>query len=374
MSFLEELQGFENFDFTKYISSRTETDIRQILRKDKLTPLDFLGLLSPAAENQLESIAQKAHQLTVQHFGKVIFLYTPLYLANYCVNQCVYCGFNTTNKIARKQLSLVEVESEAQAIAESGLKHILILTGESRKHSSLSYLKDCVKVLKKYFSSIAIEIYPLLEEEYAELVSVGVDSFTIYQEVYNAEIYDQLHLKGPKKDYSFRLDAPARACRAKMRAVNIGALLGLDDWRTEAFFAGLHASYLQNKYLDTEISLSLPRIRPHVGSFQAKSNVNDKTFVQIMLAYRLFLPRAGITVSTRECAEFRDNLIRLGVTKMSAGVSTEVGGRTSKEKTESQFDISDGRNVKEMANAIYRLGYQPVYKDWDILEVGEINE
>jgi len=374
LSFLEELQGYQKFNFASYLNSRTALDIKQILNKDKLTPLDFLSLLSPAAELQLEALAQKAHQLTVQHFGKVIFLYTPLYLANYCVNQCVYCGFNTTNEIVRRQLSLAEVESEAQAIADSGLKHILILTGESRKHSSLSYLKNCVKVLKKYFSSIAIEIYPLLEEEYAELVSVGVDSFTIYQEVYNPDTYDQLHLKGPKKDYRFRLDAPERACKAKMRAVNIGALLGLDDWRTEAFFTGLHAGYLQDKYLDTEISLSLPRIRPHLGSFQPKSLVDDKIFVQIMLAYRLFLTRAGITVSTRECAEFRDNLIKLGVTKMSAGVSTEVGGRTSKEKTESQFDISDSRDVKEMTKAIYQLGYQPVFKDWDILEAGDIND
>ncbi|MDW7675935.1 MAG: 2-iminoacetate synthase ThiH, partial [Bacillota bacterium] len=327
----------------------------------------FLALLSPKAESHLEEMAQKALRLTVQHFGKVIFLYTPLYLANYCVNECVYCSFSIKNKITRKQLSMEEVEQEAKTIAQSGIRHILILTGESRKKSSIDYLKGCVEVLKKYFSSIAIEIYPLTELEYGDLINSGVDSLTIYQEVYDESAYDQLHIKGPKKDYRFRLDAPERACKAKMRAVNIGSLLGLENWRKEAFSTGLHAHYLQNNYIDTEISLSLPRIRPHLGQFHPKSVVDDKSFVQILLAYRLFLPRAGITVSTRESAEFRDNLMKLGVTKMSAGSSTEVGGYSGEDSDQGQFDISDERSVEEMRKAIYGHGYQPVFKDWDII-------
>jgi len=312
-------------------------------------------------------MARRSQQLTFQHFGRVIFLYAPLYLANYCTNQCVYCGFNTRNKIARKKLSLEEVAREAELLAASGLKHILILTGESRIHSPVSYIRDCVKVLRNYFSSITIEIYPLEADEYKELIDAGVDGLTIYQEVYNEETYKNLHLKGPKRDYRYRLDAPERACSASMRSVNIGALLGLDDWRVEAFYGGIHAHYLQDKFLDTEIGLSLPRIRPHAGSFQPKCLVSDRNLVQIMLAMRLFMPRAGIAISTRERAEFRDNLVGLGVTKMSAGSSTEVGGYGLTEKTEGQFDISDERSVTEIKEMIYGKGFQPVFKDWQFI-------
>lgn len=364
MSFYNEYIKYKDLDFKYFFEKLTDRHILRAIGKEKLDEYDFLALLSPRAEGFLENMAQRANRLTLQHFGKVIFLYTPIYLANYCVNQCAYCGFNVTNKITRKKLRLDEVEREAKAIAETGLKHILILTGESREKTPLSYIKECVEILKKYFTSITIEIYPLTEEEYRELILAGVDGLTVYQEVYNENIYDKIHIRGPKKDYKFRLDAPERACRASIRSVNIGALLGLGDWRTESFFTGLHANYLQNKYPDTEISISLPRIRPHKGSFQSEFNVEDKNIVQIMLALRIYMPRAGITISTRERAEFRDNLIGLGVTKMSAGSSTKVGGHALDEKSDGQFDISDPRSVEEIKISIYKKGYQPVFKDW----------
>ncbi|MHB1155120.1 MAG: 2-iminoacetate synthase ThiH [Eubacteriales bacterium] len=367
MSFYDRYTTFKDFNLNTFFEAINRYSIKTILTKDKLSIMNFLALLSPMAEEFLEDMAQKAHELTVQHFGKVITLYTPLYLSNLCINQCVYCSFNSNNKIERKQLTLEEVEYEAKVIAKTGLRHILILTGDAKKIASIEYLKDCIKILKKYFSSIAIEIYALEQDEYAQLIAEGVDLLTIYQETYNQEIYDKLHLKGPKKDYRFRLDAPERACLANMRAVNIGALLGLDDdWRREIFFTALHASYLQDKYNSTEISISLPRIRPHIGNFMPRGNVSDKNMVQIMLAFRLFMPRVGITISTRENATFRDNVICLGVTKMSAGSTTAVGGHTQNNST-GQFDISDNRSVDEMYSAIIKLGYQPVLKDWQTL-------
>jgi len=367
MSFYDKYNQYKEFDFNKFFENVTGEDVLRAINRERLNESDFLVLLSDKADEHLEAMAVKSKQLTLQHFGKAILLYTPMYLANFCVNQCVYCGFNITNKIRRRKLTLEEVEEEAKVISSTGLRHILILTGESRQQSSVSYIKECVGVLKKYFRSISIEIYPLETQEYAELVEAGVDGFTIYQEVYNEDMYKLLHLKGPKRDHRYRLDAPERACEAKMRSVNIGALLGLDDWRKEAFFTGLHADYLQNKFLDTEISISFPRIRPHVGDFQPNSVVSDRNLVQIMLATRLFMPRAGITISTRERAEFRDNLIGLGVTKMSAGSSTEVGGHTLEDKSEGQFDISDPRGVEEIKNLVYSKGYQPVFKDWQMI-------
>ncbi|EAX48025.1 thiazole biosynthesis protein ThiH [Thermosinus carboxydivorans Nor1] len=365
-TFYDVIEDYRHFDFAAYFAKVTDSDVRRILRQDRLSALDFLTLLSPQAEAYLEEMAQKAHRLTVQHFGRTMLLYTPLYLANYCVNQCVYCGFQLKNKLERKKLTLAEVEQEAQLIAATGLKHILILTGESRQHSPVSYIKDCVNILKKYFSSISIEIYPLTQEEYAELIGAGVDGLTIYQEVYNEEVYAEMHPAGPKRNYRFRLEAPERACQAGMRTVNIGALLGLNDWRQEAFFTGLHADYLQRRFPDVEVSISPPRMRPHLGGFPPRVVVSDQNLVQYVLAFRLFMPRSGITLSTRENGRLRDAMVRLGVTKMSAGSCTAVGGRSDQEAV-GQFQISDERTVAEVAAMLYAQGYQPVYKDWQAL-------
>jgi len=367
MSFYEEYLKYKDFDFDSFFNEITDIDVLRAINKDKLSEIDYLTLLSPKGQNHLEEMAQRAHNLTKQHFGKTIILYTPMYLANYCVNRCSYCGFNIDNNICRKKLSLEEIELEAKAISETGLRHILLLTGESKKDTPVEYIIDAVGVIKKYFDSISIEIYPLTEEEYKKVIDAGVDGLTIYQEVYDEEIYDKVHLAGPKKNYMFRLDAPERACKGKVRTVNIGALLGLDEWKKEAFITGIHGKYLQDKYSDVDVSISLPRIRPHIGVFDDVYPVNDKEIVQIIMATRIFLPRIGITISTREEEEFRNNIMPLGVTKMSAGVSTEVGGHSSNDKTESQFEISDKRSVKEIREAIISRGYQPVFKDWMII-------
>ncbi len=370
MTFYDEILKLKDTDYPAVFERVTPSQISKILATTELQSQDFLALLSPEAGFAVEEIAQAAHRLTLQHFGHTIMLYTPLYLANYCVNHCVYCGFNAANNIQRRKLTLTEVELEAKAITETGLQHLLILTGESREHSPVSYIKECVTILRRYFSSIAIEIYPLSTEEYAELIAAGVDGLTIYQEVYDEKIYRQVHPRGPKRDYRFRLEAPERAGQAGIRTINIGALLGLGEWRSEVFLAGMHLAYLQKKFPEIEVSISFPRMRPQFGNYQPEFPVSDRSLVQSILALRLFLPRAGITISTRESAALRDNLIRLGVTKMSAGSSTAIGGHTDAKDSIGQFEISDKRSVDEVRQTITKLGYKPVLKDWHDLNRG----
>ncbi|RKL67144.1 2-iminoacetate synthase ThiH [Salipaludibacillus neizhouensis] len=367
MSFYTKLKEINTLSFDELFENVTNRDVEKVLKKDRLSEQDFMTLLSPAAENYLEEMAQKSHEITTQHFGKTMQLFLPLYLSDYCVNTCKYCSFSVDNDFPRRRLSMEEIEQEAKIIADMGIKHIILLSGESRMHSSNAYLKESLKVLKKYFSSIGLEIQPLDTEEYQELVDHGIDGLTVYQEVYNEEIYAGIHTKGPKRDFKYRLDTPERGAFAGMRSVNIAALLGLDDWRKESFITGLHAAYLQDNYLETEVGVSFPRIRPNAGDFQPKVDVTDKNLVQALLASRLFLPRSGITISTRETPEFRDQLIPLGVTKMSAASSTVVGGYTEPDATQSQFEISDERSVKEVKELLLAKGYQPVMKDWHIL-------
>ncbi len=370
MTFYDEIHRIQNEDFSSLLEGVKPSQVENALTKPDLSARDFLALLSQHAITLLEDMAEVAHRLTVRHFGWTIQLYTPLYLANYCANYCVYCGFSAANIIPRRQLSLPEVELEAQVIAETGLQHLLILTGESREHSSVSYIKDCVAILRKHFSSISIEIYPLSGEEDAELIAAGVDGLTIYQEVYDEAVYSRLHPRGPKRDYRFRLEASERAGQAGIRTINIGALLGLNDWRSEVFLTGMHAAYLQKRFPDIEISVSLPRMRPQYGDYEPQRPVSDIGLVQSILALRLFLPRVGITISTRESAQLRDNLIKLGVTKMSAGSSTAIGGHTDAIDGIGQFEISDKRTVADMRTAISNYGYKPVLKDWHDLNMG----
>ncbi|HAZ09512.1 MAG: thiamine biosynthesis protein ThiH [Omnitrophica bacterium GWA2_41_15] len=367
MSYYNIYLKYKDFDFEKIFHNISPQEVETAIETERQSESQFLALLSPAAENYLEDMAQKAHGLTLRHFGRTIQLYTPMYLSNYCENQCAYCGFNSRNDVARKKLSLEEVEKEAIFISSTGLRHILILTGESLEKSPLEYIKDCVRVLKKYFSSISIEIYALTESEYAQIAAEGVDGLTLYQETYDEVIYDMVHKRGPKKDYLFRLDAPERAAKNSIRNVNIGVLLGLNDWRREIFFMGLHAKYLQDKFYDVEIGASIPRIKPHLGDFKISSDISDKNITQIVTALRIFLPRLGITISTRESPELRENLLPLGITRMSAGSSTKVGGHTiefHEGLNPSQFEISDTRNVEEIKAMLAAKGYQPVLKDW----------
>ena len=364
--FYKQIEKYRDFNFDDFFLSVKKKDIEKILSKEKISEIEFLTLLSPVAENFIEEMARKSHTLTKQHFGNIIFLFTPIYISNYCTNNCLYCGFNKNNKIKRKHLELDEIEKEAQKIFETGLKHILFLTGDAPKIATIDYLRDATLILKKYFTSIGIEIYALTADEYKILIDAGVDLLTIYQETYNEELYKKLHTKGPKSNYEFRLDAPERALKNNIRAVNVGVLLGLDDWRKDFFLTSMHANYLQNKFLNAEIGVSLPRIRPNVGAFYAMQEVSDKNFVQILTAFRLFMPRVGVTVSTRESKEFRNNILKLGVTKMSAASVTSVGGHISSGET-NQFDISDKRNIFEMEKDLIKFGYQAVYKDWQNL-------
>ncbi|WP_163338135.1 2-iminoacetate synthase ThiH [Desulfopila sp. IMCC35008] len=366
MSFSKVLEQYRDFSYRRFFDGVSNADIQSIINKSALTPLDFLALLSPRASNHLEPMAEKARQLTIQYFGRTIQLFSPLYISNHCSNHCVYCGFNCQNGINRRKLAVDEIAREAETIAASGIQHVLLLTGEAPQVTPVSYLVEAVTCLKKYFASVSIEIFPMEEEEYQQLEQAGVDGLTLFQEVYDPVVYKKVHLAGRKRDYRFRLDGPERGARAGFRMVNIGTLLGLGEPRSEFFLTGLHAAYLDDTFLDTEISVSLPRFNEAECDYRPDYPVDDKTFVQFLLALRLFQPRAGITISTRENAYMRDNLMQIGATRFSAGVSTSVGGYSLAGRDDTpQFEITDERDVAEMAQAITAGGYQPVYKDWD---------
>ena len=368
MSFYSQIEEYRNFDFRGFWAEVSDDDVLGCLAKNILTVSDFLCLLSPAAGRHLEAMAERSQQLTVRQFGRTIQLFIPLYLSNYCTNGCVYCGFNRQNALARQKLSLADIETEAAAIAATGMQHILFLTGESPQHPPMEYLVAAACCLKGHFASVAIELFPLTEVDYRALNQAGVDSMTIFQETYDEDVYRRVHLSGPKTDFRFRLDAPERAAAAGFRQVNIGALLGLSEPRREMFMTGLHARYVEDRYLQTELAISLPRCNEAKGSFKADYEVSDATFVQFMTALRLFLPRAGITISTRESGQFRDRLIPLGATRYSAGSCTGVGGYSEGAAAKSpQFEISDNRSVAEVVKAIVAHGYQPIFKDWDAL-------
>ncbi|MGE4193387.1 MAG: 2-iminoacetate synthase ThiH [Pseudodesulfovibrio sp.] len=372
MSFYPLIAGYAETLPDEDFAGFTEADVRRAIHQTTLSVRDFMALMSPAASGLLEEMAQEASRVTARQFGRTISLFTPLYLSNFCTNHCVYCGFNCRNQIHRSMLTLDQVDAEGQAIAATGLKHLLILTGDAPAKAGVDYLEACTRVLARYFPSVSVEVFALTEEEYARLNRAGVDGLTMFQETYDEALYATLHPKGPKRDFRFRLDAPERGCRAGLRTVNIGALLGLGDWRRDALLTGLHAAYLVHRYPQTEIAVSLPRMRPHAGGWQPATIADDRDMVQFMTALRLFLPRVGITISTREDARFRENILPLGVTRMSAGVSTAVGGHSdegSDDENTGQFEISDGRSVDEMCAALRARGYQPVFKDWEpILE------
>ena len=355
------LKMVDSYDYHRY----TAGDVRAALNKETLSPEDFAALLSPAAFPFLEEMAHKATYETRKHFGNAVCMFTPLYIANYCENHCVYCGFNCKNRIHRAKLTYEEIDHEMSVIAQSGLKEILILTGESRSMSDVTYIGEAVKTARKYFSTIGIEIYPLNSDEYHYLHECGADFVSVYQETYNTDKYEKMHLSGPKRVYPYRFNAQERALMGGMRGVSFGALLGLDDFRKDAFASGMHAYYIQQKYPHAEISFSTPRLRPYVNNADNNPNdVHEPQLLQVMLAYRLFMPFAGITISTREREGFRDNVIGMAATKISAGVSVGVGGHEEEAKGDEQFEISDPRSVREVHQAILNHGLQPVYTDY----------
>lgn len=370
MSFLNVALVLESFDFDASLRAVTAADVeRSLSRDEQLDRRDLLCLLAPAAQPYLEAMAQKARQLTLQHFGRVISLYAPLYISDYCANACTYCGFHAGIDFPRTKLTLDEIEQEAAAIAATGIRHILVLTGEAPAQTPLSYLADTVRLMKKHFSSIALEIFPLDEDGYRTLRAAGADSLTIYQEVYDRAVYQEVHPAGRKADYAWRLQTPERGARAGFRALNIGPLFGLGEPHREAWLAALHARWLEEEFPDVELSLSLPRMTKAAGAIAPRHLLSDIAFVQFMLAWRLFMPRLGITISTREAPAFRDRLVHLGATRFSCGSKTGVGGYAVRKQDEApvQFAVTDNRSVAEVAEMLRRSGYQPIFKDWELV-------
>ena len=355
------LAAMNAYDYEKY----TDSDVLRALAKDNRTPDDFAALLSPAALPHLEEMAQLAQQETRKHFGNSVYMFTPIYIANYCENYCIYCGFNCHNKIRRAKLDMDEVEQEMKAIADTGLQEILMLTGESRTMSPVSYIGEAVKIARKYFRVIGIEIYPLNVDEYAYLHECGVDYVTVFQETYDADKYKTLHLGGHKRIFPYRLNAQERALMGGMRGVGFAALLGLSDFRKDAFATGMHAYLIQRKYPHAEIAFSCPRLRPIINNAEINPrDVHEPQLLQVVCAYRIFMPFASITISTRERAGFRDNIIGIAATKISAGVDVGIGGHSGEEKGDEQFEISDGRSVDAVYQAIQAHGLQPVMADY----------
>lgn len=344
----------------------TAADVKEALTAETCSVDNFKALLSPAALPFLEEIAQKAQKETRKHFGNSVCIFTPLYIANYCENYCVYCGFNCHNKIKRAQLNYEEIEKEMQAIAETGLEEVLILTGESPNKSSVEYIGEACKIAKKYFKVIGLEVYPMDSKDYAYLHECGADFVTVFQETYNSDKYKTLHLGGRKRIFPYRLNAQERAIMGGMRGVGFAALLGLDDFRKDALATGMHAYLLQKKYPHAEIAFSCPRLRPIINNDKINpKDVHEPQLLQIICAYRIFMPFASITISTRECERFRDNIIQIAATKISAGVNVGIGGHSGEEeKGDEQFEISDGRSVDEIYHMIEDNGMQPVMTDY----------
>jgi len=359
----EVITKMEAYDYNSY----TESDVKRALENETCSVEDFAALLSPVAQPFLEQMAQKAQKETRKHFGNSIQMFTPLYISNYCENHCVYCGFNCHNHIRRAKLDIAEIEHEMQMIAKTGLEEILILTGESKKMSDVKYIGEACKIARKYFRVVGLEVYPMNIEEYAYLHECGADFVNVYQETYNSDKYETLHLSGHKRIFPYRFYAQERAVMGGMRGVSFAALLGLDDFRKDAFATGLHAYFMQRKYPHAEISFSCPRLRPIINNDKINpKDVHEAQLLQVMCAYRIFMPFAGITISTRENRNFRDNVIQIAATKISAGVDVGIGGHDDEveSKGDGQFEISDDRNVQEIYDEILKRGLQPVMSDY----------
>ena len=354
-----------SYDYSKY----TARDVRAALEHTVCSIEDLKALLSPAAEPFLEQMAERARLETSKHFGNTVYLFTPLYIANYCV----YCGFNCYNHIKRMKLSMEQIEKEMKVIADSGMEEILILTGESRLQSNVEYIGEACKLARKYFRMVGLEIYPVNTDEYKYLHECGADYVTVFQETYDTDKYEQLHLLGHKRVWPYRFDAQERALRGGMRGVAFSALLGLSDFRKDALASALHVYYLQRKYPHAEMSLSCPRLRPIINNDKINPlDVHEKQLCQILCAYRIFLPFVGITVSSRESAEFRNGIVKIAATKVSAGVSTGIGDHESKYtgkesdsiQGDEQFEIDDNRSLDKMYKDIEDEGLQPVLNDY----------
>lgn len=365
--FLTEFQKISPDKIRHQINRVTEQEAEICLQKNKFSLHDIPILLSPAMEKYIEEMARKSYRITRQRFGNVIQLFAPLYLSNECFSICKYCGFSSDNKINRVTLSFDEVIKDGIILHKQGFRHILLVSGDASKIITQQYLKTITKELKNYFHSISIEIHPMTSEEYTELVDAGVDGLTIYQETYLPDVYKEMHIKGKKTDFKWRLETPERAGKAGLRRIGIGFLLGLSDWRLEGYYLSFHAQYLMTHFWQSQISISLPRLCQTGKDFKIPQPVKGSHLVQLLCALRLVFPDVILILSTREKASLRNRLIPLGFTMVSAGSKTYPGGYSHihLHHSDSQFEIEDTRSSKEVAEEIRHLGLEPIWKDWD---------
>ncbi|MBK9992377.1 MAG: 2-iminoacetate synthase ThiH [Verrucomicrobia bacterium] len=366
MSFLDTWKQHDFAETSRAIQSKTESDVRRALGRVRagLDLDDLAALLSPAAAPFLEEMAQLSHQRTVERFGRTMQIFAPMYLTNVCSNVCTYCGFSAQNKIPRVILNDDQIRAEAAVLKARGIQHVLFVTGES-KRASRDYFLNALEILRPSFASLSMEVQPISEEDYAALAQGGLSAVIVYQETYDSTVYTKHHLKGPKADMAYRLETPDRLGRAGLKKIGLGALYGLSDWRTDAWFTGLHLRYMEKHYWRTRYSISFPRLRPHAGAEIEIVPTSERDLVQAFCAYRLFSRELELTLSTRESPAFRNHAIRLGVNTMSAGVKTNPGGYASGEDTLEQFQISDERSCDEVAAYLRSQSYEPVWKDWD---------
>ncbi|SHL17475.1 2-iminoacetate synthase ThiH [Chryseobacterium polytrichastri] len=364
---------FENYhwdDIKAKLEKVTLSDVENSLQKSTKTIEDFLNFLSPVAAQKLELMAQMTQKITQKRFGKTIQLYAPLYLSNECQNICTYCGFSLDNSLKRKTLSSTELIIEAMALKAMEVNHVLLVSGEANKTVGLSYFLTAVRFLKPHFANISIEVQPLLQEEYQQLHDEGVNAVLVYQETYHQEVYKEYHPKGKKSNFNFRLETPDRIGKAGIHKMGLGVLLGLEDWRVDSFFNALHIDYLQKQYWKSKFSVSFPRLRPAEGIIEPNFIMEDKDLLQLICAYRIWNEELEISISTRENEKFRNNIISLGATAMSAGSKTNPGGYVVDPESLEQFETSDERSMNEMRSIIKQAGYDPVMKDWDSVYSG----
>ena len=355
-----------NWDDTKAsIYAKTSADVERALAADKRTLEDFKALVSPAAAPYLEQMAQISQRLTLKRFGKVLQMYVPLYLSNECSNICTYCGFSYDNKVKRKTLSPMEIMQEVAVIKKMGYEHVLLVTGEDNVNVHVDYFKKALELIRPHFAHISMEVQPMDLEDYQQLTPYGLNTVLVYQETYHKEDYKKHHPKGKKSNFKYRVETPDRLGQAGIHKMGLGVLIGLEDWRTDCFFTAMHLNYLEKKYWQTKYSLSFPRLRPFSGGLEPKVEMNDRELVQLICAYRLFNEEVELSISTRESANFRNNIIKLGITSISAGSKTNPGGYAVEPESLEQFEISDERSPAEIAKIITQQGYEAVWKDWD---------
>ncbi|MCT4580562.1 MAG: 2-iminoacetate synthase ThiH [Flavobacteriales bacterium] len=365
MSFNTEIQKYNWAAITDSIYSKTATDVENALQKKNRDLEDFKALISPAAAPYLEEMAQLSNRLTQERFGKTIQFYIPLYLSNECQNICTYCGFSLDVKIPRKTLTDEEIIKEVEVIKSYGYDHVLIVTGEANKTVGVDYFKNAIRLIKPYFSNIAIEVQPLQQNEYEELIEEGINTVLVYQETYHKENYKIHHPKGRKSNYEYRLETQDRLGRAEIHKMGLGVLIGLEDWRTDSFYCAAHLDYLEKTYWKSKYTISFPRLRPCAGGVELKSVMTDKQLVQLICAYRIFNQEVELSMSTRESQKFREHCVKFGITSISADAKTDPGGYANPKVNLEQFEINDKRPTSEFVKAIEAQGYEPVFKNWD---------